>query len=73
LTQRQESRKASRGDRLFEGRKTLKGEIPGTLEPEKRFRGFGRSKPLRGSTNPESGTNRARQTLEKWTPDSGKR
>jgi len=39
---------APRGDPLFEGRKTLKGEIPGTLEPEKRFRGFGRRKPLRG-------------------------
>jgi hypothetical protein len=39
---------ASREDPLFEGRKTLKGEIPGTLEPEKWFRGFGRSKTLRG-------------------------
>jgi hypothetical protein len=39
---------ASREVRLFEGRKTLEGGIPGTLEPEKRFRGFGRRKPLRG-------------------------
>jgi hypothetical protein len=38
----------SREVRLFEGRKTLEGEIPGTLESEKRFRGFGRRKPLRG-------------------------
>jgi hypothetical protein len=33
--------KTSREERLFAGEKTLKGNTPGTLEPEKRFRGPG--------------------------------
>jgi hypothetical protein len=39
------------------------GEIPRALDSERRVRGFGRSKPLRGWPNPESGTNRAGKTL----------
>jgi len=60
--------------RLFEGRKTLKGRIPGTLGPEKRFqrvREEETAKRVKG--NPESGTDRARQTLVAWTPVSGMR
>jgi hypothetical protein len=48
ISQTAREQEASRGVPLFEGRKTLKGEIPRMLESEKWFRGFGRSKPLRG-------------------------
>jgi hypothetical protein len=50
--------------RLFEGRKTLKGRTPGTLGPEKRYQRVREEKAAkRVNKNPESGTDRARQTL----------
>jgi hypothetical protein len=59
--------------RIFEGSKTLKGKAPRMLASEKRCRGFGRRKPLRGYPNPESGTDGVRQAPEKWTFESGMR
>jgi hypothetical protein len=58
--------------RLFEGRKTLKGRIPGTLGPEKRYQRVREEKAAkRVNENPESGTDRVRQPLVMWTPVSG--
>jgi hypothetical protein len=50
--------------RLFKGRKTLKGRIPGTLGPEKWCQRVQEEETAkRVNKNPESGTDRARQTL----------
>jgi hypothetical protein len=60
----QEGSGTSREVRLFKGSKTLKGRIPGTLGPEKRFQRVREEKAAkRVNKNPESGTDRARQTL----------
>jgi hypothetical protein len=49
---RQESNGISKEVRSLEGDKALKRVTPRTLEPEIRFRGFGRRKPLRGPRKP---------------------
>jgi hypothetical protein len=60
----QEGSGALRKARLFKGRKTLKGRIPGTLGPEKWCQRVQEEEAAkRVNKNPESGTDRARQTL----------
>jgi hypothetical protein len=64
MRQRAREQKASREAGLFKGRKTLKGRIPRTLGPEKWFQRVQEEKTAkRVNRNPESGTDRARQTL----------